>query len=173
MTKEQLDLAKKLMGKYQIKVTDAECSLIFLGIGYGLMETQIEEYLKLDTSDLLEKHARMLCLILGMENSDEDNASVYQLVDDPVEKLQYIFREHFLAKEDDRKYKNVMHYIIRDSELSAAQIEQLRKAVQAGMTEKDVMEMAMKRKEVMEIRRCIEFYEITQHSEKRKTKRGF
>lgn len=170
MTKEQMDLAKKLMGKYQIKVTDAECSLIFLGIGYGLMETQIEEYLRLDTSDLLEKHAKMLSLILGMENSDEDSAAVYQLVDDPVEKLQYILREHFLAKEDDRKYKNVMHYIIRDSELSAAQIEQLREAVQAGMPEKDVMEMAMKRKEVMEIRRCIEFYEMMRQKEECKDK---
>lgn len=173
MTKEQMDLAKRLMEKYSIKVTDAECSLIFLGIGYGLMEQQIEQYLKLDTSDLLEKHAKMLCMIFGMENNDEDNADIYRLIENPVERLEYILREYFIAKESNRKYDNVMQFVIRDSELTAAQIEQLRQAVEAGMPEKDVMEMAIKRKDVMEIRRCIEFYEMVQHAEKRKTKRGF
>ena len=44
--------------------------------------------------------------------------------------------------------------------LSAAQIEQLRKAVEAKMPAEDVLEMARNRKDVMEIRRCIEFYEM-------------
>lgn len=170
MTKEQMDVAKRLMEKYGIKITDAECSLIFLGIGYGLMEQQIEQYLKLDTSDLLEKHAKMLCMIFSMENNDAD---VYRLIENPVERLEYILREHFMRKATNRKYDNVMQFIIRDSELTAAQIEQLRQAVEAGMPEKDVMEMAMKRKEVMEIRRCIEFYEMMQQTERRRTKRGF
>ena len=173
MTKEQMDVAKRLMEKYGIKITDAECSLIFLGIGYGLMETQIEEYLKLDTLDLLEKHAKMLCMIFGMENNDADNADMYRMIENPVERLEYILREHFERKATNRKYDNVMQFIIRDSELTAAQIEQLRQAVEAGMSEKDVMEMAMKRKDVMEIRRCIEFYEMMQQTERRRTKRGF
>lgn len=170
MTKEQMDVAKRLMEKYGIKITDAECSLIFLGIGYGLMEQQIEQYLKLDTSDLLEKHAKMLYMIFGMENSDTD---IYRLIENPVERLEYILWEHFMRKATNRKYDNVMQFIIRDSELTAAQIEQLRQAVEAGMPEKDVMEMAMKRKDVMEIRRCIEFYEMMQQKERRRTKRGF
>ena len=52
--------------------------------------------------------------------------------------------------------------LFRSSELSAAQIEQLRKAVEAGMPAEDILEMAKKRKDVMEIRRCIEFYEMMQ-----------
>lgn len=173
MTKEQMDVAKRLMEKYGIKITDAECSLIFLGIGYGLMEQQIEQYLKLDTSDLLEKHAKMLCMIFGMENNDEDNADIYRLIENPVERLEYVLRQHFMVKESDKRYDSVMQFIIRDSELTAAQIEQLRQAVEVGMPEKNVMEMAMKQKDVMEMRRCIEFYEMMQHTEKRRTKRRF
>lgn len=43
--------------------------------------------------------------------------------------------------------------------MSAAQIEQLRKAVEAKAG-RGVLEMARNRKGVMEIRRCIEFYEM-------------
>ncbi len=57
-------------------------------------------------------------------------------------------------------YEEVMEYVIRDTGLSAAQIEQLRKAVEAKMPAEDVLEMARNRKDVMEIRRCIEFYEM-------------
>lgn len=172
MTKEQMDMAKRLTERCGIKVTDTECALIFIGIGYGLSEMQIEEYMKLKTSDLLEKHERMLCMILGLDSGAEDNEGIYRLVENPVERLEYMLREHFTGDAADRKYGVVMQFIIRDSELSAAQIEQLRQAVEAGMPEKDVMEMATKRKEVMEMRRCIEFYEMMKQSEKRRTKRG-
>lgn len=60
----------------------------------------------------------------------------------------------------------MMQYVIEDSDLSAAQIEQLRKAVEAGMPAEDILEMAKKRKDVMEIRRCIEFYEMMQQKGK-------
>ena len=60
----------------------------------------------------------------------------------------------------------MMQYVIEDSDLSAAQIEQLRKAVEAGMPAEDILEMAKTRKAVMEIRRCIEFYEMMQQKGK-------
>ena len=63
-----------------------------------------------------------------------------------------------------------MQYVIEDSDLSAAQIEQLRKAVEAGMPAEDILEMAKKRKDVMEIRRCIEFYEMMRQKEESKDK---
>ena len=61
-----------------------------------------------------------------------------------------------------------MQYIIKDTALSAAQIEQLRKAVEAKMPSNDVLEMAQNRKDVMEIRRCIEFYEMMRQKRNRR-----
>lgn len=72
-------------------------------------------------------------------------------------------KRHILCakiKQIKQGYEEVMEYVIRDTGLSAAQIEQLRKAVEAKMPAEDVLEMAKNRKYVMEIRRCIEFYEM-------------
>lgn len=137
MTEEQMELVKKLIGKHGIRATDGEWTLIFLGVGYGLSEQQIDEYITLDTTDLLQKHERML---------------------------------HFCKKKSGNGYEKVMQYIIRDTQLSAAQIEQLRKAVEAKMPEEDVYEMAQSRKDVMEIRRCVEFYEMMKEKENPKEK---
>ena len=63
-----------------------------------------------------------------------------------------------------------MQYIIKDTALSAAQIEQLRKEVEAKMPSEDVLGMAQNRKDVMEIRRCIEFYEMMRQKEESKDK---
>ena len=82
----------------------------------------------------------------------------------------YIFKEHFYKKESESGYEKVMQYIIKDTALSAAQIEQLRKAVEAKMPSEDVLEMAQNRKDVMEIRRCIEFYEMMRQKEESKDK---
>lgn len=65
MTTEQMALVKKLIQKHEIEATDAEWTLIFLGVGYGLSEQQIDSYLVMNTTDLLVKHEKMLCLLLG------------------------------------------------------------------------------------------------------------
>ena len=77
-----------------------------------------------------------------------------------------MLENHFQRKNPESGYESVMQYVIEDSDLSAAQIEQLRKAVEAGMPAEDILEMAKKRKDVMEIRRCIEFYEMMQQKGK-------
>ena len=45
MTTEQMALVKKLIQKHEIEATDAEWTLIFMGVGYGLSEQQIDSYL--------------------------------------------------------------------------------------------------------------------------------
>ena len=77
-----------------------------------------------------------------------------------------LLAEYLAHNQSKQGYEEVMEYVIRDTGLSAAQIEQLRKAVEAKMPAEDVLEMARNRKDVMEIRRCIEFYEMMQQKGK-------
>ena len=65
MTTEQMALVKKLIQKHEIEATDAEWTLIFMGVGYGLSEQQIDSYLVMNTTDLLAKHEKMLCILWG------------------------------------------------------------------------------------------------------------
>ena len=154
MTTEQMALVKKLIQKHEIEATDAEWTLIFMGVGYGLSEQQIDSYLVMNTTDLLAKHEKMLCILLGMDSETQGATNEIQ---NPAERIQFMLENHFQRKKPESGY---------DSDLSAAQIEQLRKAVEAGMPAEDILEMAKKRKDVMEIRRCIEFYEMMQQKGK-------
>lgn len=163
MTTEQMALVKKLIQKHEIEATDAEWTLIFMGVGYGLSEQQIDSYLVMNTTDLLVKHEKMLCILLGM---DAEIQGVANEIQNPAERIQFMLENHFPPKKPESGYESVMQYVIEDSELSAAQIEQLQKAVEAGMPAEDILEMAKKRKDVMEIRRCIEFYEMMQQKGK-------
>ena len=163
MTTEQMALVKKLIQKHEIEATDAEWTLIFMGVGYGLSEQQIDSYLVMNTTDLLVKHEKMLCILLGM---DAEIQGVANEIQNPAERIQFMLENHFPPKKPESGYESVMQYVIEDSDLSAAQIEQLRKAVEAGMPAEDILEMAKKRKDVMEIRRCIEFYEMMQQKGK-------
>ena len=167
MTEEQMSMMKKLIKKHGIGATDGEWSLVYLGVRYGLSEQQVDEYLTLDTTELLLKNEKMLCIILGVDVAQD---SKIPLIENPVGRLQMIFKEHFYKKESESGYEKVMQYIIKDTALSAAQIEQLRKAVEAKMPSNDVLEMAQNRKDVMEIRRCIEFYEMMRQKEESKDK---
>lgn len=163
MTTEQMALVKKLIQKHEIEATDAEWTLIFMGVGYGLSEQQIDSYLVMDTTDLLVKHEKMLCILLGMDSEMQGATNEIQ---NPAERIQFMLENYFQRKKPESGYESVMQYVIEDSDLSAAQIEQLRKAVEAGMPAEDILEMAKKRKDVMEIRRCIEFYEMMQQKGK-------
>ena len=163
MTTEQMALVKKLIQEHEIEATDAEWTLIFMGVGYGLSEQQIDSYLVMNTTDLLAKHEKMLRILLGMDSEMQGPANEIQ---NPAERIQLMLENHFQRKKSESGYESVMQYVIEDSDLSAAQIEQLRKAVEAGMQAEDILEMAKKRKDVMEIRRCIEFYEMMQQKGK-------
>ena len=163
MTTEQMALVKKLIQEHEIEATDAEWTLIFMGVGYGLSEQQIDSYLVMNTTDLLAKHEKMLRILLGMDSEMQGAANEIQ---NPAERIQLMLENHFQRKKSESGYESVMQYVIEDSDLSAAQIEQLRKAVEAGMQAEDILEMAKKRKDVMEIRRCIEFYEMMQQKGK-------
>ena len=137
MTEEQMSMMKKLIKKHGIGATDGEWLLVYLGVRYGLSEQQVDEYLTLDTTELLLKHEKMLCIILGVDVAQD---SKIPLIENPVGRLQMIFKEHFYKKESESGY------------------------------EKDVLEMAQNRKDVMEIRRCIEFYEMMRQKEESKDK---
>lgn len=100
---------------------------------------------------------KMLCILFGIE--PESNGEI-QRMENPAERLQMLLAEYLAHNQSKQGYEEVMEYVYRDTGLSAAQIEQLRKAVEAKMPAEDVLEMAKNRKDVMEIRRCIEFYEM-------------
>ena len=157
MTEEQMELAKQILDKHGITATDAEWSLVLLGVGYGLTEKQIDSYLTLEFADLLLKHEKMLCILFEVE---PDTGRAIQEIVEPAERLLLLLAEHFGKSKRKQDYGEVMEYVSKDSGLSAAQIEQLRKAVEAEMPAEDVLEMARNRKDVMEIRRCVEFYEM-------------
>ena len=127
MTEEQMTLIKTLIKKHGISATDGEWTLVFLGASYGLTEKQIASYLTADTSDLLSKHEKMLCILFGIE--PESNGEI-QRMENPAERLQMLLAEYFAHNQSKQGY------------------------------EEDVLEMARNRKGVMEIRRCIEFYEM-------------
>ena len=173
MTERQIETAKKLMEEYELSAESPENTLLYLGLGYGLSEDAIRSYLGGKEDSLLEKHLYMLCRILGMDVLDEDTNYdknvTGQMMPDPVDRLDAIMREHYKASDSkERSYEQVIEFILNDSGLSAAQIEQLRLAAQAGVPEDEVMKMAKGKKEPMEIKRCVEFFQMLNLKEKRK-----
>lgn len=80
-------------------------------------------------------------------------------------------KEHYKSSgSKERAYEQVMEFILNDPGLSAAQIEQLRLAAQAGVPEDEVLKMAKGKKEPMEIKRCVEFFQMM---DLKKEKLGF
>ena len=182
MTERQIETAKKLMEEYELSAESPENTLLYLGLGYGLSEDAIRSYLGRKEDSLLEKHLYMLCQILGINVQDWDmdydedatGQSGMLVASNPVEKLDVILREHYkVSSSKEKSYGQVMQYILNDSGLSAAQIEQLRLAAQAGVPEDEVLKMAKGKKEPMEIRRCVEFFQMVHSAEMKKGRHGY
>lgn len=182
MTEQQIEMAKKLMEKYGLSAESPENTLLYLGLGYGLSEDAIRSYLGRKEDSLLEKHLCMLCRILGMDvpnrdmDNDKDKAAIglsdILAVSDPADRLDAIMREHYKsAVSKEKSYEQVIEFVLNDSSLSAAQIEQLRLAAQAGVPEDEVLKMAKGKKEPMEIKRCVEFFQMVQQARGKKGKR--
>lgn len=176
MTEQQIELAKKLMEEYGLSAESPENTLLYLGLGYGLSEDAIRSYLGRKEDSLLEKHLCMICRILGMDvpnrDMDKDMAgqSDVQMLSDPVGRLETVMKKHYKSSANKEKsYGQVMEFILNDSGLSAAQIEQLRLAAQAGVPEDEVLKMAKGKKEPMEIKRCVEFFQMVQQGKKKPT----
>lgn len=172
MTEQQIEMAKKLMEEYGLSAESPENTLLYLGLGYGLSEDAIRSYLGRKEDSLLEKHLCMLCRILDMDvpnrDNDEDMTGQNDIlaVSNPADRLDAIMREHYKSSDSKEKsYGQVIEFILNNSGLSAAQIEQLRVAAQAGMPEDEVLKMAKGRKEPMEIKRCVEFFQMVQRRE--------
>ncbi|MCM1235928.1 MAG: hypothetical protein NC489_38040 [Ruminococcus flavefaciens] len=172
MTERQIETAKNLMEEYGLSAESPENTLLYLGLGYGLPEDAIRSYLGRKEDSLLEKHLRMLCRILGMDVSDMDkdvDGQSGKQVSNPMEKLDAIMRKHYKSSISRKKiYGQVMEFILNDSGLLAAQIEQLRLAAQAGVPEDEVLKMAKGKKEPMEIKRCVEFFQMVQQARGKK-----
>lgn len=137
MTERQIEVAKKLMEEYGLSAESPENTLLYLGLGYGLSEDAIRSYLGMKEDSLLEKHLCMLCQILGMNVPDRGmdhdkevtGQSGIQVLSNPVYRLDAIMREHYKSSgRKDKSYEHVIQFILDDSGLSAAQIEQLRLA---------------------------------------------
>ncbi len=176
MTEQQIETAKNLMEEFGLSAESPENTLLYLGLGYGLSEDVIRSYLGMKGKSLLEKHLCMLCLILGMEipnqNIDTDKDVTRQggilSESNPTDKLDAIMREHYKSSgSKEKSYEQVIQFILNDSSLSAAQIEQLRLAAQAGVPEDEVLKMAKGKKEPMEIKRCVEFFQMVHSCKKR------
>lgn len=170
MTERQIETAKKLMEEYGLSAESPEITLLYLGLGYGLSEDAIRSYLGMKDS-LLEKHLCMLCRILGMNvpawdmDNDKDvtGQSGILAVSNPIDRMDAIMREHYKSSgSKEKSYEQVIEFILNDSSLSAAQIEQLRLAAQAGVPENEVLKMAKGKKEPMEMKRCVEFFQMVQ-----------
>lgn len=159
MTIQQEELIRKLLQKYQISAESLEKTLVFLGVGYGLSENQIEQYLSLKDGTLLEKHMLMMSFVQMEKNSDMDR-NAKQSILSSFWKKHTEKRKKFITHKKKETYDTLSQYILEADDLSAAQIEQLRLAVKEGMPEQDVLKMAKGGKDAMEIRKCVEFYEL-------------
>lgn len=182
MTERQIETAKKLMEEYGLSAESPENTLLYLGLGYGLSEDAIRSYLGRKEDSLLEKHLYMLCRILGMDVPDEDKDNDKDVTGEggtqelstPKGRLDAVMREHYKSSGGrEKSYEQVIQFILNDSGLSAAQIEQLRLAAQAGVPENEVLKMAKVKKEPMEIRRCVEFFQMVHSAEMKKGRHGY
>ena len=180
MTEQQIEVAKKLMEQYGLSAESPENTLLYLGLGYGLSEDAIRSYLGRKEDSLLEKHLCMICRILGIDVPDMDNDKIVTGQDgvcavfSPVDRLNGIMKEHYKSSaSNERSYEQVIEFILGDSGLSAAQIEQLRLVAQAGVPEDEVMKMAKGKKEPMEIRWCVEFFQMVHSAEMKKGRHGY
>jgi hypothetical protein len=172
MTEKQMKTAKKLMKECGLSVESPEITLLYLGLGYGLSEEAIRSYLGRKEDFLLEKHLRMLCVVLDIEEPDMDidkdmiGQNSTQPLSHPADRLDAVMRKHYESlQRKENSYEKVIEFILNDSNLSAAQIEQLRLAAQAGVSADEVLKMAKGKKEPMEIKRCVEFFQMLQHEE--------
>lgn len=182
MTERQIETAKKLMEEYGLSAESPENTLLYLGLGYGLSEDAIRSYLGRKEDSLLEKHLYMLCRILGINVQDWDvdndknetgQGGIWEMTNS-VDRLDAIMREHYKSSDSKEKsYEQVIQFILDDSSLSAAQIEQLRLAAQAGVPENEVLKIAKGKKEPMEIKRCVEFFQMVHSAEMTKGRRGY
>jgi hypothetical protein len=174
MTERQIETAKKLMEEYGLTGESPENTLLYLGLGYGLSEDAIRSYLGRQEDSLLEKHLCMLCQILDIKEPKQDMDSdkditeqgSMQMLLNAADKLDAVMRKHYESVgRKENSYEQVIQFILNDSGLSAAQIEQLRLAVQAGVPADEVLKMAKGKKEPMEIKRCVEFFQMLQPEE--------
>lgn len=172
MTEGQVEMVKRLSEKYKISKESLDKTLLLLGVGYGLQEEQIEEYLELGEGKLMEKHMKMLCLVLKIDKSDEDmdyDSDDENGVTYAREYLERLLQKyHGACSERKRPYEKLAKYILNSTDLSAAQIEQLRLAASVGMPESDILVLARTGKDPMEIRRCVEFYEMVKEGKRMK-----
>lgn len=179
MTERQIEMAKKLMEEYELSAESPENTLLYLGLGYGLSEDAIRSYLGMQENYLLGKHLCMLCRILGINTPDRDmdrdviEQDSIQVPSSPVDRLDAIMRKHYKSSgSKEKSYEQVIQFILNDSGLLAAQIEQLRLAAQAGVPEDEVLKMAKGKKEPMEIKRCVEFFQMVNLERTKGGKRG-
>lgn len=177
MTEQQIETAKRLMEEYGLSAESPENTLLYLGLGYGLSEDAIRSYLGRKEDSLLEKHLCMICRILGVNVPDWDTDNDKdvrghggtQTLSSPKDRLDAIMRKCYkFAVSKKKSYEQVIEFILNDSSLSAAQIEQLRLAAQAGVPEDEVLKMAKGKKEPMEIKRCVEFFQMVQQGKGKK-----
>ena len=140
---------------------DGECAIVIKGAD-PLFETKCRM-----EKTAFEKHNLMMSLVQGTEKSDVDidadkdvDVKSKKLFCCPLFKKR---KEKGSKTKGKESYKELAGYIMESEYLSAAQIEQLRLAAKAGMPQEDILRLAKRGKEPMEIRKCVEFYEMTKN----------
>lgn len=166
MTEQENQIFAALTEEFHLDDGKMETMLAMLGLSYGLTVDEIRSYLTGKDEFIVKKHMQMLCRILGIDDREVQKSEAKE--PEKISRRDWLdrfLRQHYHVSEEKQPYEDVMQFILNDTELSAAQIEQLRLAAEAGIPGAEILKLAKGGKQPMEIKRCVEFYQLV-HSKK-------
>lgn len=196
MTAEQNKKIQKLVEKHNIPENSITYFLMLLGVGYDMEIEQIEDYLfRYPNANMIEKDLLRCCLFFGFEPSvlKGDNP-VQSLRDrlnhmkDRCKRYDIVFQKLGVTLEDAEGqpslrlttfsegnpstfYSQVIERIMENKQFSAAQLEQLTKAVELSMPEDEILKFAEPDKTPLQMEKYIEFYMLRTNQDQKKSKK--
>lgn len=194
MTAEQNNKILVLKEKHELQENSISYFLMLLGVGYDMDIEQIEEYLFCHSkANMIEKDLLRCCLLFGLEPSILKRDNPVQCMKDILKNMQdrcrrydMVFQKLGMSLEEaeeqssptvlsDRTdksafYSQVIERIMENKQFSAAQLEQLTKAVKISMPESEILKFADPDKTPLQMEKYIEFYLLRTKQKQKKNK---
>ncbi len=188
MTSEQSSKLQSLLKKYNIVPKNdpdmVNYILILFGIGYGMSEEEIEGYVFSDRGKVIDKDLCRIALLLDLPKPGKDTAPeefIREVVKERKEQEELCRRFESLLEKSGmtleqaeqqgglfpdpagsikHTYQEIKEKILTESGFSAAQLDQVQRAVALNMPEEVILHFATPDKTPLQMERYIDFYQM-------------
>lgn len=158
--------------------------LILFGIGYGMSEEEIEGYVFSDREKVIDKDLCRIALLLDLPEPERDATPeefIQRVVKERKEQEELCQRFESLleksgmtleqaeqkgglflntANSEKSRYQEIKEKILTESGFSAAQLDQVQRAVAMNMPEEVILHFATPDKTPLQMERYIDFYQM-------------